>query len=98
MSRASSTGLAAVTLRTVRGEGPVVVSLGTSGTGFADRDQPAMDPLSEASAFRDSTGGRLPLVTTLNCTVPTDWIRRLFRLDHAGLDAALAVSPPAHAV
>jgi xylulokinase len=75
-------------------EGPVVVSLGTSGTGFAHRDEPAIDPLGEASAFCDSAGGWLPLVTTLNCTVATEWIRRLFRLDHAGLDAALAVSPP----
>ena len=75
-------------------EGPVVVSLGTSGTGFAHRDQPAIDPLGEASAFCDSTGGWLPLVTTLNCTVATEWIRRLFGLDHAGVDAALAVSPP----
>jgi xylulokinase len=75
-------------------EGPVVVSLGTSGTGFAYRAQPAVDPLGEASAFCDSTGGWLPLVTTLNCTVATEWIRRLFGLDHGGLDAALAVSPP----
>ena len=75
-------------------EGPVVVSLGTSGTGFAHRDQPAIDPLGEASAFCDSTGGWLPLVTTLNCTVATEWIRRLFGLDHAGVDAALVVSPP----
>ena len=75
-------------------EGPVVVSLGTSGTGFAHRDQPAVDPLGEASAFCDSTGGWLPLVTTLNCTVATEWILRLFGLDHAGLDAALAASPP----
>jgi xylulokinase len=75
-------------------EGPVVVSLGTSGTGFAHRAQPAVDPLGEASAFCDSTGGWMPLVTTLNCTVATEWIRRLFGLDHAGLDAALATSPP----
>ncbi|MCA1647099.1 MAG: xylulokinase [Chloroflexi bacterium] len=74
-------------------EGPVVVSLGTSGTGFAHRDRPAVDPLGEASAFCDSAGGWLPLVTTLNCTVATEWIRGLFGLDHAGLDAALAASP-----
>lgn len=75
-------------------EGPVVVSLGTSGTVFAYRSQPAVDPLGEASAFCDSTGGWLPLVTTLNCTVVTDWIARLFGLDHAGVEAALASSPP----
>jgi xylulokinase len=75
-------------------EGPVVVSLGTSATGFARRDQPAVDPLGEAAAFCDSAGGWLPLVATLNCTVATEWIGGLFRLDHAGVDAALAESPP----
>jgi D-xylulose kinase len=74
-------------------EGPVVVSLGTSGTGFARSDQPAVDPLGEAAAFCDSTGGWLPLVCTLNCTVATDWVRGLFGLDLGGLDAALATSP-----
>ena len=75
-------------------EGPVVVSLGTSGTAFAYRDQPAVDPGGEASAFCDSTGGWLPLVCTLNCTVATEWARGLFGLDHAGVEAALAASPP----
>jgi xylulokinase len=75
-------------------EGPVVVSLGTSGTGFAHRDQPAVDPLGEASAFCDSAGGWLPLVTTLNCTVATEWCLRLFGLDHTDFEAALSASPP----
>lgn len=76
------------------GEGPVVLSLGTSATGFAYRRQPAVDPRGEASAFCDSTGGWLPLVTTLNCTVATDWVAGLFGLDYAGLDEALEDSPP----
>jgi xylulokinase len=75
-------------------EGPVVVSVGTSGTAFAHRDAPAVDPLGEAAAFCDSTGGWLPLVCTLNCTVATEWVRNLFRLDLPGLDNALGVSPP----
>ena len=75
-------------------EGPVVVSLGTSGTGFAHRDQPAVDPRGEASAFCDSAGGWLPLVATLNCTVATEWILRLFGLDHTAFEAALSASPP----
>ncbi len=74
-------------------EGPVVVSLGTSGTAFAYRSAPAVDPLGEAAAFCDSTGGWLPLVCTLNCTVATEWIRGLFGLDYAGLEAALEASP-----
>lgn len=75
-------------------EGPVVVSLGTSGTAFTYRAAPAVDPVGEASAFCDSTGGWLPLATTLNCTGVTDWITRLFGLDHAAAEAALAASPP----
>jgi xylulokinase len=74
-------------------EGPVVVSLGTSGTGFAYRARPAVDPHGEAAAFCDSTGAWLPLVCTLNCTVATDWIAGLFALDHAGVEEALVVSP-----
>ena len=85
--------MAALGVGAVR-EGPVVVSLGTSGTAFAHRDHPAIDPLGEAAGFCDSMGGWLPLVCTLNCTVATDWIRGLFGLDLAGLDAALLESPP----
>ena len=75
-------------------EGPVVVSLGTSGTAFAHRAGPAVDPRGEVAAFCDSTGGWLPLVCTLNCTGATGWVRRLFGLDHAGVEASLAATPP----
>jgi sugar (pentulose or hexulose) kinase len=71
-------------------EGPVAVSLGTSGTVFAYRAVPAVDPLGEAAAFCDSTGGWLPLAATLNCTSATEWVRELFAMDHAGIDAAIA--------
>jgi xylulokinase len=71
-------------------EGPVVVSLGTSGTAFAYRSGPAVDPQGEAAAFCDSTGGWLPLGCVLNCTNATEWVRDLFGLDHAAIDAAVA--------
>lgn len=70
--------------------GPVAVSLGTSGTVFAHRDRPAIDPLGEAAAFCDSTGGWLPLACTLNCTSATEWVRALFTMDHAQVDTAIA--------
>jgi D-xylulose kinase len=70
-------------------EGPVAVSLGTSGTVFAHRDEPAVDPLGEAAAFCDSTDGWLPLAATLNCTSATEWARELFAMDHADVDAAI---------
>ena len=71
-------------------EGPVLVSLGTSGTAFAYRAEPTVDPLGEAAAFCDSTGGWLPLAATLNCTSATEWVRQLFAMDHAAVDAAVA--------
>jgi xylulokinase len=71
-------------------EGRVVVSLGTSGTAFAYRAEPTVDPRGEAAAFCDSTGGWLPLACTLNCTNATEWVRELFGLDHAAVDAAIA--------
>ena len=70
-------------------EGPAAVSLGTSGTVFAYRAEPAVDPLGEAAAFCDSTGGWLPLACTLNCTGATEWIRALFAMDHAAVDMAI---------
>src|SRR5437660_4272129 len=71
-------------------EGPVAVSLGTSGTAFAYRSAAAVDPLGEAAAFCDSTGGWLPLACTLNCTSALEWVRQLFAIDHAAVDAAIA--------
>lgn len=72
--------------------GPVVVSLGTSGTAFAYRSSPAIDPRGEAAAFCDSTGGWLPLICTLNCTGATEWIGELLGLDHAAFERALVES------
>ena len=69
--------------------GPVAMSLGTSGTVFAYRAEPAVDPLGEAAAFCDSTGGWLPLACTLNCTSATEWVRQLFAMEHADVDAAI---------
>jgi xylulokinase len=71
-------------------DGPVAVSLGTSGTAFAYRVEPAVDPLGEAAAFCDSTGGWLPLAATLNCTSATEWARELFAMSHAEVDAVIA--------
>jgi xylulokinase len=76
--------------------GVAVMSLGTSGTVFGHAPAPAIDPLREVSAFCDSTGGWLPLACVLNCTLPLEWARDLFGLDHAGFDA-LAADVPAGA-
>lgn len=72
--------------------GPVIMSLGTSGTAFGRSDTPAVDPLGEVSAFCDSAGGWLPLACTLNCTGTVDWARALVA-DAPSVDEALAASP-----
>jgi len=71
-------------------DGPVAVSLGTSGTAFAYSRVAAIDPLGEAAAFCDATGGWMPLAAMLNCTNATEWVRGLFAMDHAAVDAAVA--------
>ncbi|HEX6140467.1 MAG TPA: xylulokinase [Candidatus Limnocylindria bacterium] len=75
-------------------EGPVVVSLGTSGTAFAFSSGPALDPLGEAAAFCSSSGGWLPLVCTLNCTGASEWIRGLAGMTREAFEAAMAQAQP----
>ena len=75
-------------------EGAVGVSLGTSGTAFAYRAAPALDPKGEASAFCDSTAGWLPLVATLNCGGVVNWVLALFGVGTGDLRTALRSSPP----
>lgn len=74
--------------------GPIVVSLGTSGTAFGYAAAPAIDPLREVSAFCDSSGGWLPLACTLNCTRPLEWARRLLGVDQEGFDRLVLRTSP----
>ena len=73
--------------------GPVVMSLGTSGTAFGRSDGPAIDPRGEVSAFCDSARGWLPLACTLNCTGVVAWARGLAGAGAPNVDDALAASP-----
>ncbi|MGC3992017.1 MAG: xylulokinase [Chthoniobacteraceae bacterium] len=59
-------------------EGIFTVSLGTSGTLYACANNPVVDRRGEVAAFCDSTDRWLPLVCTMNVTVATETIRRLF--------------------
>lgn len=54
------------------------MSLGTSGTLFAYADHPMVDANGGWAAFCSSSGGWLPLICTMNCTVATETIARLF--------------------
>ena len=70
--------------------GVVTMSLGTSGTVYAYSDEPVIDPKGNIAAFCSSTGGWLPLLCTMNCTVTTELIRGLLDADIAAFDAQVA--------
>jgi xylulokinase len=58
--------------------GVVTVSLGTSGTVFAQASEAVTDPEGEVAAFCDSTDKWMPLACTMNVTVATEQVRKLF--------------------
>ncbi|GAB5449843.1 MAG: xylulokinase [Halioglobus sp.] len=74
--------------------GKLTVSLGTSGTLYAFSDEPVIDPAGNIAAFCSSTGGWLPLLCTMNCTVATEVSRQLFGLSLDALQAATESVPP----
>jgi len=75
-------------------EGRLGMSLGTSGTLFAYSDVPVIDPDGGWAAFCSSTGGWLPLICTMNCTVATEQIAGLFGFDTRDGDTYLHDTPP----
>jgi xylulokinase len=75
-------------------DGIVTASLGTSGTIYACSEQPIVDPAGEVAAFCDATGRWLPLVCTMNVTVATEMVRKMFGMDHAALSVAASSVPP----
>ena len=74
--------------------GMLTASLGTSGTLFAYHDKPAIDPKGELAAFCSSTGGWLPLLCTMNCTVATEQIRELLEVDLKKMEKLASLIPP----
>jgi len=67
--------------------GVVTASLGTSGTIFAYADEPVTDEKAgDIAAFCSSTGGWLPLLCVMNCTVSTELVKKAFSLSTAQLD------------
>jgi xylulokinase len=73
--------------------GEVAISVGTSGTVFAQSEQPVQDPTGAIAGFADATGRYLPLVCTLNATLVTEAISRLLSVDHSGLDDLALAAP-----
>lgn len=70
--------------------GAVTMSLGTSGTVYAYSDQPVIDPAGNIAAFCSSTGGWLPLMCTMNCTVTTELLRDLLEADISEFEALIS--------
>lgn len=80
-------------------EGVLTMSLGTSGTIYTYGDNPLIDPEGNLAAFCSSTGGWLPLLCTMNCTVATEQIRSLFKMPLDDLNKkAGAVRPGAEGI
>jgi xylulokinase len=73
--------------------GVVTVSLGTSGTVYAYAEKPVIDPMGEVAAFCDSTDRWLPLVCTMNVTVATEQMRKMFGWSHEEFDAHVLEAP-----
>lgn len=74
--------------------GVLTMSLGTSGTLFAFADRPIVDGSGGWAAFCSSSGGWLPLICTMNCTVATDSVARAFGFDARDGDVVLAGTAP----
>ncbi len=75
-------------------EGRLAMSLGTSGTLFAYADRPIIDEAGGWAAFCSSTGGWLPLVCTMNCTVATEQVAGLFGFSARQGDEHVRATPP----
>ena len=74
--------------------GVLSMSLGTSGTLFAYAGQAMVDDEGRWAAFCDSTGGWLPLICTMNCTVVTEQVAKMFGFGTRDGDARIAATPP----
>ncbi|MBN1648472.1 MAG: xylulokinase [Spirochaetales bacterium] len=72
-------------------EGVITMSLGTSGTIYGFSGKPIIDP--NLSAFCSSTGGWLPLLCTMNCTVGTTLVQKMFELSVKEIDAIAEKTP-----
>lgn len=77
---------------TVR-DGFLTMSLGTSGTLYGYSDSPVVDPSGNLAAFCSSSGGWLPLLCTMNCTVASEQFRGLFSMDVKSYDMEAAKAP-----
>lgn len=73
--------------------GILTASLGTSGTLYSCANEPVIDTKGEIAAFCDSTDHWLPLMCTMNVTVATEQVRKLFGWTIGQLEEAWKTSP-----
>ena len=74
--------------------GVLSMSLGTSGTLFAYAAHPIVDEAGGWAAFCSSTGGWLPLICTMNCTVATETVAKAMGFSTREGDAVMAGTTP----
>lgn len=74
--------------------GVLSMSLGTSGTLFAFADHPVVDDEAGWAAFCSSTGGWLPLICTMNCTIATESVAKAFGFSTRDGDAVMVGTLP----
>ena len=75
-------------------EGIVTLSLGTSGTACTYQNKPFTDPTGEIAAFRDATGGYLPLLCVSNLANGYNEALRLHGLTHKSFNQLVETIPP----
>eukprot|EP00879_Flechtneria_rotunda_P029505 GHRR01031916.1.p1 GENE.GHRR01031916.1~~GHRR01031916.1.p1 ORF type:complete len:257 (+),score=71.33 GHRR01031916.1:765-1535(+) len=73
--------------------GQLVISLGTSATLFGVSDKPIIDSTGAVCPFCNATGAWLPLICTLNCTVPAEEVIKAFGISHADATELAAAEP-----
>jgi len=84
--------MAAIGTGAVR-DGFLTMSLGTSGTLFGFSQKPVIDEAGNLAAFCSSSGGWMPLLCTMNCTVASEEMRGLLGLDVKAFDAEASKAP-----
>jgi xylulokinase len=84
--------MSAVGTGTVR-DGFLTMSLGTSGTIYGYSSTPVVDAKGNLAAFCSSTGGWLPLLCTMNCTVASEQIRALFGMSIEEMNSYASRAP-----
>ncbi|MGN0728286.1 xylulokinase [Treponema sp.] len=74
--------------------GVLAMSMGTSGTLYGFSSTSISDPAAGISGFCASSGGYLPLLCTMNCTVASEEIRGLLNLGVKEFDAEAEKADP----